>query len=593
LTREKPFAFYARRLPSVNQLLEIFAKAKFHDERFRIPSKTASGYPASGQALYRTGTTSLQPFDLRRIESPFPSRNERLCARIFWIWLALRTALWSVVLFLVQPNPALDVVEMLTWGRHWQWGYHKHPPLPAWMAEAAYQLVGGSLFGVYLLTYLCVAVAIWAVWRLARTMLEPRLALLSALALDANIHYTWFSAEFNNNVALTTFWALTAAWGYFALRSGALNDWLLLGLFAGLGLLAKYSLVFLAAPMALYFVFEPSARKIWRTPGPYVALAVSALLFAPHCVWLARNDFPTLRWAKARSQPDVPRPRGIIEAVDAPELSAPLDPWGRIKYPVNFLVNQSFALLPLAAVAVFAFRGRRRLTDSADLAAHRYLLAVVLGPLALQLLMSVVTGGMLRSMWGMSLWPLFGLLLFHTWRLRPTPAAPRLVGGACVALGLCLFVLAIGQSTVYPRYAARSTRNDFPGRQLATEINNLWRQRFATPLPMVVGGFWYSGNVGLFAPDRPEVYASPWPEKPMPSSSASPWASDAAFLQNGGVIVWDVERYGDPLPAPLLARFPTIRQAPTLTFPSRSPRALPTRIGVALAPPLHTGVTQR
>src|SRR5262245_13576440 len=79
-------------------------------------------------------------------------------SRIFLGWVTLRTLAWSIVLFLLQASPSLDVIEMLTWGRYWQWGYHKHPPLPAWIAEFAFQVSGGSLFGVYLASYLCVAV---------------------------------------------------------------------------------------------------------------------------------------------------------------------------------------------------------------------------------------------------------------------------------------------------------------------------------------------------------------------------------------------------------------------------------------------------
>ena len=39
---------------------------------------------------------------------------------------------YTAVACLTLRNPPTDVVEMLTWGKEWSWGYHTHPPLPAW-----------------------------------------------------------------------------------------------------------------------------------------------------------------------------------------------------------------------------------------------------------------------------------------------------------------------------------------------------------------------------------------------------------------------------------------------------------------------------
>ena len=63
------------------------------------------------------------------------SKELRVCTRILWIWLASRTAFWTL-LASTQPNGTFDLMEWLAWGHQWQLGYPKHPPFPAWLAAA-------------------------------------------------------------------------------------------------------------------------------------------------------------------------------------------------------------------------------------------------------------------------------------------------------------------------------------------------------------------------------------------------------------------------------------------------------------------------
>src|SRR5262245_46412439 len=126
-------------------------------------------------------------------------------ARLFAGWLAFRTLVWTLIA-LAQPHPPLDTVEWLAWGRHWQVGYYKHPPLAAWLAEIASSLTPGSFLGVYLLGYLFIALALWCVWKLASELLPPRQALAATVCLDGLVYFTHDAAEFNNQVVLAGFW---------------------------------------------------------------------------------------------------------------------------------------------------------------------------------------------------------------------------------------------------------------------------------------------------------------------------------------------------------------------------------------------------
>ena len=47
--------------------------------------------------------------------------------------LALLAAVWTALPTLLYPNLPLDLIEALLYGREWQLGYDKLPPLPWWL----------------------------------------------------------------------------------------------------------------------------------------------------------------------------------------------------------------------------------------------------------------------------------------------------------------------------------------------------------------------------------------------------------------------------------------------------------------------------
>ncbi len=131
-----------------------------------------------------------------RLDRALVDRPERL----FWSFLAVHLFAWTVVPATVQPNLPLDVIEGLAWGREWQWGYHKHPPLQAWLLELAARATGKAAWSAFLLSQLSITVCFWAVWRLAREIVDPPGALLSVLLLEGVYYFNYTSPEFNPNV---------------------------------------------------------------------------------------------------------------------------------------------------------------------------------------------------------------------------------------------------------------------------------------------------------------------------------------------------------------------------------------------------------
>src|SRR5450830_873173 len=175
---------------------------------------------------------------------------------------------------------------------------------------------------------------------MARPLASTLGALVAVLILDG-LHYVNYTAvKFNHDVIQLPFWALAGFAFHRALRGGEIRHWLLLGLAVGLSLWAKYFVLVLALPLALFVLLDRDARASLATPGPYVAVAVALVVMAPHLVWLVQNDFLPLAYAEHRALPS----RGLIDHV-----------W----HPLEFAFGQLFFLVPSLLIAVWLFLPRR------------------------------------------------------------------------------------------------------------------------------------------------------------------------------------------------------------------------------------------
>src|SRR5512141_872988 len=60
--------------------------------------------------------------------------------RAFSAFASVHILVWTLAPWLLFPNLPLDLIEALTYGREWQLGYDKLPPLPWWTVESLYRL---------------------------------------------------------------------------------------------------------------------------------------------------------------------------------------------------------------------------------------------------------------------------------------------------------------------------------------------------------------------------------------------------------------------------------------------------------------------
>jgi hypothetical protein len=475
------------------------------------------------------------------MSSPFDTIEARPTA-VFAAFLAVHAAVWTALPTALYPNLPLDLIEALAYGREWQLGYDKLPPLPWWLVEAAYRLFGHDV-AFYALAQIAVAVAFVAVWATARLLVGAVGALVAILILDGLHYVNYTAAKFNHDVIQLPFWALAGYAFHRALRTGRLAQWGLLGAAIGLALWAKYFVVVLALPLALFVVVDARARQSLRTPGPYVAAAVALLVAAPHLVWLVQNDFLPFRYADARAA----HARNLFDYVG---------------HPLEFAASQVLFLLPALAIAAPLVWPRPRDSGAGANAYDRRIVTVLaFGPAVTLLVLSLATGRALVAMWGYPLWLFLGLWIVMQGAAIDRGRLKRIVTiWAVVFVGFTLVFIV--NYAVLPRYDGRYRAAHYPGEQLAAAMSAGFRAATGQPLAYVVSDMWTGGNVGHYAPERPRVLIDGAPRR-------APWIDLGDLKRRGAVVVW-TSGDAQTLPAAWRAIAADAVVQPPLRLPFRS-----------------------
>jgi len=477
----------------------------------------------------------------------------------FAAFLALHFVVWTALPTLLYANLPLDLIEALTYGREWQLGYDKLPPLPWWLVEIMHRAFGADA-AYYALAQAAVIIAFIAVWATARPLVGATGALVAVLIIDGMHYFQYTAVKFNHDVIQLPFWALAGYAFHAALTRRRVTHWLLLGFAFGCALWAKYFVVVLAAPYTLFLLFDRDARRALATPGPWLALIVALIIAAPHVVWLVQTDFLPLAYAEHR----------------AAEVRGWYD---HILHPAAFIASQIFFLLAsffIAAALVWppplplmgegrgwGSRGNVASVDGrtpppdpppyppptslhsgarergpgggreywADAFDRRIVILLAFGPGLAMIALIAVSGRGTFAMWGYPLWLFVGLWIVLM--LRATLDRARLAH-VVAHWGVVFLILAIAfvvNYSVLPLLDHRYRAVFYPGDKLAATLTQRFHDATGTKLRYVVGAMWDGGNLAHYSPDQPEVLIDGLPRR-------APWIDMADLRKKGAVVVW-------------------------------------------------------
>ena len=443
---------------------------------------------------------------------------ERRPQAAFSGFLALHFAVWTALPALFYANLPLDLIEALTYGREWQLGYDKLPPLPWWLVEIMYRAFGTDT-AYYALAQAAVVIAFALVFAAARPVVGTLGAFIAVLIVDGFHYFQYTAVKFNHDVIQLPFWALAGYAFHAAVKRGSLVNWFLLGVAFGGALWAKYFVVMLVAPYALFMLFDREARRAFATPGPWLALAVAFIVAAPHVIWLVQTDFLPLAYASHR----------------AAEVRGWFD---HVLHPAQFATSQIFFALPALCIAAALFWPRSKpvpragtAPDKADAFDRRVVTLLAFGPGLATIALAAVSGRGAVAMWGYPLWLYLGL-----WLVMIAPAAIdtvrlRRIVMLWVAVFAGFVVVFVANYALLPRFDHRYRAVLFPGDALGETLTQRFRSATGAPLRYVIGSMWDGGNLAHYSPDQPQVLIDGEPAR-------APWIDLKDLGNKGAVVVW-------------------------------------------------------
>ena len=404
--------------------------------------------------------------------------NEKNLKSFFYIFITAHLIIWTLIPTLTNNNLPLDTIEALAWGSNLDWGFNKHPPMSAFLVEIFYQIFGAQDWAYYLLSQICVIISFFAVFKFAENFFKNKVfCLLSVLLLEGIYFYNFTTPEFNVNVCLMPFWALTVLYLWKGFKDNKILDWLLLGLFAGFGFLSKYLFIYLGLAMDIFLIYMIYKKKI--DLKCMVSLISFFIVALPHLIWLFDYNYITITYGLHRTG-----------AEDINILN-------HIKHPLIFLGKQIGILIPFFLMVLFLIKklkAKYKINDSKLL----FLLAINIAPIALVFLTSMIMGVKIRTMWMTPFYLFFGVLVIYI--LQSQTNLKKLKGFASVFLLLFIFS---PFTYAYVSITKTDKRTDYPGRQIANNVQKQWNSKKGGKILFVFGDEWEAGNLSYHLRDRP------------------------------------------------------------------------------------------
>ena len=247
-----------------------------------------------------------------------------------------------------------------------------------------------------------------------------------------------------------------------------------------IGFYSKYLFIYLLVSIFILFFYQIVILKERKFDFKYlISIEVFFILLVPHLVWLFNNDFITIKYAFSRA--------GLEE----------VNYINHLKFPVIFLIKQILILLPVL-IMLFLILKKIEINFNFNDRKLLFLLIVNILPILLVLLTSIMTGSKIRTMWMTPFYLFFGTLLIYIFQ---NYLEVKKIKNFLVFFIFIFLLSPISYGTV--SLLKDNKRTDYPGKEIAMEVEKKWNSEFKDPINVVLGDEWTAGNLSYHLKSRP------------------------------------------------------------------------------------------
>ena len=399
-------------------------------------------------------------------------------SKILFLFLFCHLLIWTLIPTISNNNLPLDTIEALAWGSNLDWGFAKHPPLSAFAVKIFYQIFGNQDWAYYLLSQLFLIFAFIVIWIFSKEFFKNKTySLISVLLLEGIYFYNFTTPEFNVNVCLLPFWALSVLYCWKGFKSNKTSDWLLFGIFSALGILSKYLSIYLLVAMDVFFLYAIIKKKI--NLKCMISLIPFFLILLPHLIWLTENDYITVFYGLHRT--------GAGEAIFLNHLF----------HPIVFLGKQFGILIPFFLMVIFLVKRIKIKLNFKD-EKLLFLLTISVVPIILMFLTSMLMGVKIRTMWMTPFYLFIGVLFVYIFQSQINLNKLR----GFVVVFIILFIFSPFSYT-YVSVTQTDKRTDYKGKEIANRIKLILNNKGHKKINYIIGNEWLAGNLCYHLKSRP------------------------------------------------------------------------------------------
>ncbi len=200
-----------------------------------------------------------------------------------------------------------DEAQYWLWSKSLSWGYFSKPPLIAWLISLSNFIFGDFDFAVRIFAPILHGATAIVLYFLAKEFTTNHIAqFLSSLIWLTFPIVGVGSFIMSTDTPLMLFFSISILMIVKAYKSENRNNWLIAGVFSGLGLYAKYAAVYLPLGLILFYTVSFYKKSKIKLFSVLIFLISFATVSIPNILWNFYNNFYTISHLSSNAVIDSP-----------------------------------------------------------------------------------------------------------------------------------------------------------------------------------------------------------------------------------------------------------------------------------------------
>ena len=308
--------------------------------------------------------------------------------------------IFTLVRLLINSHLELspDEAYYWYWSKHLDLSYADHPPMVAYVMSIFTAIGGDTEFFVRLGGFILSMLSLFIIFYTSRTLFPVNKIIAWELLFIFNLTLL-FSAGCivqTPDEPMLFFWAAAVFLGSLIITKGSPRYWYIWGIFVGLGLLSKYTMIFIV-PCTFLFLLISTEHRFWlKKKEPYIAFLIAFVIFSPVLYWNWQHQWVSFLYQL--HQGFEPKRRDIVQVI--------------LKL-LEYTGGQAGVITPLLFIAFVIYAIKGTIVSLRENKKEYLYLALLSLPLLLFFGLSTALGKVAEANWPAPAYIAGGLMMVH------------------------------------------------------------------------------------------------------------------------------------------------------------------------------------